>query len=651
MNASQHKHGIRAGGRTALRAVILTFGLTLGLTLGLSAAALAAPVWQPLPPFGGPVQALAASPGAAGILYAGTQTGGALHSLDGGATWVPSEQGLTSVRLFRVAVDPRQPAVVFASTFKPFSDDPAGVFRSTDGGAHWTPANHGLGDGLGDGHPLVVRDLVFDPFDASRLYAATDQGLFATRDQGQSWQQAGLAGTQILALAADPFHRGTLLASVVQGHFALLASTDGGATWVPRSQGITGDPAFELLYFDPTSRGRVFATGNGWPTFLSHDSGVTWTRVEPPLTSLTAAPGALFASPYGKDGVLRSTNGGLTWAHTGSLPDRIAQVVFGDGRILAAGTRGVWVSTDNGAHWRPSSHGLSARTVRDLTASGPALYISVAEGVLASTDQGTSWRLLSDKTSPQSTIVRLLAAVPGALYALASPAGLLRSTNGGATWAPLDSLFLGGYDPSLAVDPRHPATLYAGSHYGNGPDQIRCHLAVSHDTGASWTCLATEIGVDSLRVEPTTSTLYILGGSLEALSNGHLEPRVAGLPQDTMEDIAFDPATAGTIYAATAKGIYKTTNGGRSWHRTSRGLPAGAAHAVAVDPHNKSTVYAGTNGRVYRSQDGGSSWQLFGGGLPAGVAITALTLDPRDADRLYAVAQGRGLYAVDPDEP
>jgi photosystem II stability/assembly factor-like uncharacterized protein len=642
MNASQHKHGIRAGGRTALLAVIRTFGLSFGL----SAAALAAPVWQPLPPFGGPVEALAASPGAAGILYAGTRTGGALHSLDGGSTWVPSEQGLTSVRLAQVAVDPRQPAVVFASTFQPFSDDPAGVFRSTDGGAHWTPVNHGLGDD----HPLVVHDLVFDPFDASRLYAATDQGLFVTRDQGRSWQQAGLAGTPILALAADPFHRGTLLASVIQGHFALLASTDGGATWAPRSQGITGDPAFGALYFDPTSPGRVFATGNGWPTFLSRDSGATWTRVEPPLASLTSAPGALFASPYGKDGVLRSTNGGLTWAHTGALPDRIAQVVFGDGRILAGGTRGVWVSTDNGAHWGPSSRGLSARTVRDLTASGPALYISVAEGVLTSTDQGAHWRLLSDRANPQLSIVRLLAAVPGAIYALASPAPvILRSTDRGATWTPLGSQILGGYDPSLAVDPRHPATLYSGSHYGTGPDQILCHLAVSHDTGASWTCLATEIGVDSLRVEPATSTLYILaGGGILALSNGHLEPRVAGLPQDTTEDIAF--GTAGTLYAATAKGIYKTTNGGRSWTRASRGLPTGAAHSVAVDPHDKSTVYAGTNGRVYRSQDGGGSWQLFGEGLPAGVAITALTLDPRDADRLYAVAEGRGLYEIDPDE-
>jgi hypothetical protein len=179
---------------------------------------------------------------------------------------------------------------------------------------------------------------------------------------------------------------------------------------------------------------------------------------------------------------------------------------------------------------------------------------------------------------------------------------------------------------------------------------------VSHDTGASWTCLATEIGVDSLRVEPATSTLYILGGgSIMALSNGHLEPRVAGLPQGIAEDIAFDPpsnqGTAGTIYAATAKGIYKTTNGGRSWTRTSRGLPTGAAHSVLVDPHNRATVYAGTNGRVFRSQDGGSSWQLFGEGLPAGVAVTALTLDPKDADRLYAVAQGRGLYAVDPDAP
>jgi photosystem II stability/assembly factor-like uncharacterized protein len=622
--------------------------LTLALALTLSAAASAAPAWQSLPRYGGPATALAAS---SGVVYTGTETGGVFRSTAGGAVWRPSEEGLQSLRILQVAAQPSRPSVVFA-TAQTVSEQSVGALRSTDGGLSWTRVNHGLGDN----QPLEVSALVFNPFDAGTLYAATSDGLFRTRNQGQSWQQVGLDGSLMLALAADPFHPGSLLASAFQGGFVLLGSTDGGATWTPRNQGIPSNTAFSVLFFDPRAPDKVLAAGNGWPTYVSRDAGATWTNAGHPLSSLATGPGGtLLGARYAADGVLRSTDGGFTWSPAGALADTINQLLFAGGRHYAAGILGIWVSADGGTTWRPSSQGLSARTYKDLTAVGGALYVDAMEGLLASTDGGLSWRRVRNAARPEPPLGRILATVPGAIYAATDPEVsfeyIARSTDGGATWTPIDP-GLGGDRFVLAVDPRHPNVLYAGSNMLNGPDQILCHLAKSVDTGRTWTCLFSEASVGRMIVEPTTSILYLPTGSdVAALVGSRFERRDAGLPFHQTEAIAFDPKKAGTINSATSNGVFKTTDGGLLWKRSGQGIAAGTRmHSVAVDPRRTATVYAGSNGRVYRSRNSGATWELLGAGLPARVPVTELTPDGTDANnplRLYAVVEGRGLYAVD----
>lgn len=620
------------------------------LLLTLASAASAAPSWQPLPRFGGPVLALAAAEGAP-RLYAGTLTAGPLRSRDGGATWMPPAQVPGNVRVLDLVVDRRNPDVVFAAA-QTFLGESAGVLRSLDGGASWRAVNRGLGGAA----PLFVSDLAVDPFDAQKFYAVTQVGLYQTRDGGESWQRVGLAGIPMLALAVDPFRPGVLFASVFQnGEFDVLVSRDGGATWTPSSQGIQGNAAFGVLVFHPTSPDTLFALGNGWPTYVSRDGGATWTNLRRPLFSLAFGPaGALFGA-HGVNGVLKSVDGGLSWSRTGPLPDRITQLLAANGRLYAAGNLGVWVSNDNGAHWQPSSHGLSARNIGDLTESGSVLYGSFAEGALASGAGGTSWRELRDAGDPEAPIIRFLTASPDAIYAQKpGRETIVRSTDRGASWTELASPGLGGTFNALAVDPRRPAILYAGSLENTGNDLPFCHLARSVDAGRSWSCLAGEASVVSIQVEPTTSTPYLIGAqNLFALVGGtRVEFRSTGLPADGTLDFDFDPRRAGTLYAATVSGLFKTVNGGRSWTRASRGLPAGATvYSVAVDPHREGVVYAGLEERVFRSLDAGRSWQRLGTGLPAEAPIVELLPSASDPHRLYAVAAGRGLFVQDPEAP
>jgi len=114
------------------------------LALAPAAAGHAAPAWQPLPPFGGPVAALAAVEGDP-LLYAGTETAGPQRSRNGGATWMPSAQLPGPLRILEVVADPRDPRTAFAVARTP-SEQELGVLRTLDGGVHWQPVNHGLGE-------------------------------------------------------------------------------------------------------------------------------------------------------------------------------------------------------------------------------------------------------------------------------------------------------------------------------------------------------------------------------------------------------------------------------------------------------------------------------------------------------------------------
>jgi len=622
------------------------------LALAPSVAAYAAPSWQPLPPFGGPVAALAAVEGDP-LLYAGTDTAGPQSSRNGGATWMPPAQLPGAVRILKLAVDPRDSLAAFAAAGT-LTGEEAGVLRTLDGGLHWELANHGLGDD----QPLPIEDLAIDPdpFDPHKVYAAAEDGLYLTRDRGASWERIGLDGIPVLTVALDNFRPGVLFASVLQDdQFELLKSTDHGATWTSSSQGIDGHPAFSSILFHPNVPDTLFAFGNGWPTYVSRDGGATWTNLVQPLASLAFGPaGVLLGAPYGTNGVLKSVDGGQSWSRTGALPDRISQLLKVNGRTYAAGGLGVWVSTgvlsDIGAHWEPSSRGLSARTIGDLTESGSVLYGSFAEGARFSGSAGMSWRPLDDGP-PEPHILRFLAAGPGTLYAQQSrepygEAAIVRSTDRGETWTEIATPILGGTFTRFAVDPQHPAVLYAGATENSGNDHPPCHLARSVNGGRTWSCITGEASVDALAVEPETSTPYLItAGSFFVLAGGkHLEYRGTGLPSLT-HAFAFDPRRAGALYAATSAGVFKTADGGRSWTRTSQGLPPGAAaYSVAVDPHRKDTVYAGLDGQVYRSLDAGRSWHLLGDGLPTEAPVTTLLPSAANPHHLYAVAAGHGLF-------
>jgi hypothetical protein len=103
---------------------------------------------------------------------------------------------------------------------------------------------------------------------------------------------------------------------------------------------------------------------------------------------------------------------------------------------------------------------------------------------------------------------------------------------------------------------------------------------------------------------------------------------------------AVDPADVRVVYAATAKGIYKSVDGGANWRASSRGLTSTYVVDVVIDRRRPATLFASTLGGVFKSVDGATAWHETG--LQA--ATVAVAIDPKRSETLYAATDLNGVF-------
>lgn len=135
-------------------------------------------------PFG-TITAVAAARSDARVIYVGTDDGRVWITRNTGGTWTEITAGLPTRWITRVAVDPTDAnlAYVTVSGFRN-GDSTAHVFRTGNGGLSWQDISGNLPD-------APVNDLVLDPRDRTRLFTATDVGVFVSTDGGITWAHAG----------------------------------------------------------------------------------------------------------------------------------------------------------------------------------------------------------------------------------------------------------------------------------------------------------------------------------------------------------------------------------------------------------------------------------------------------------------------------
>jgi photosystem II stability/assembly factor-like uncharacterized protein len=233
----------------------------------------------------------------------------------------------------------------------------------------------------------------------------------------------------------------------------------------------------------------------------------------------------------------------------------------------------------------------------------------------------------------------------------ANNGGVWKTTDYGQTWQPIFDDQPTGSIGAVAVAPSQPATIYVGSGEGlRRPDlSTGDGIYKTTDSGRTWQHLGlrdaqqiSAIIVDP--VDPNRVFVAALGhpygpneerGVFRSIDGGVNWQKVLYKNPDTGAiDLAFDPSNAKTVYAAmwasrrppwttsgaynaAGGGLFKSTDGGNSWHELTQGLPSApnlGRIGIAIAPTDPTRIYAvvdsHTAGGVYRSDDAGSSWQM-----------------------------------------
>jgi photosystem II stability/assembly factor-like uncharacterized protein len=269
---------------------------------------------------------------------------------------------------------------------------------------------------------------------------------------------------------------------------------------------------------------------------------------------------------------------------------------------------------------------------------------------------------------------------PNTIYVATAQGGVWKTINGGISWVATSdnevSLAIG----ALAIDPSNHLVLYAGtgegnfsgdSYYGNG-------VLKTTNGGASWSALATSTfaGTRFSRIAVTPGTPARL---FAATGSGIFRSTNAGVSWTLMSsgtpagaqatDVVIDPTTPTTVYAAFwGQGIYKSTNAGAatpSWSKLTTGLPAGGFTRISlgISASSSLTVYAliadtsyTVNG-FYRTTNGGTNWSaipLPGGNIGGqGFYNLNVAVDPTSPDIVFlsgisvwkATRSGAGVWS------
>ncbi|MCY3912154.1 MAG: hypothetical protein OXG43_02775 [Chloroflexi bacterium] len=590
--------------------------------------------WEKLSALGNRyVQAAAISPAfeSDATLIVGTAGSGAFLSVDGGASW--REQEFWGRR-------PDVTALVFSPTFANdgmilagTSQD--GVYVTTNRGRTWNAANLGLAD-------LSVNALAahLGPAGNGLLFAGTSTGLYQWAAEARQWfAVAGYpAGNPVQAIVVAP----------TPGDSALFVGTEGAGLW----RSIDGDALHRLETIDADSSVNAIAVSADFSAdatlmiattqrglMRSHDRGDSWQPLAGAadansvlaLTSCASPDGQVWLAGLHERGVLRSANGGGSWEPSNvGLSSRPVLALALSPRFASDGTllvgtaaEGVLRSTDGGATWSRASDGLEAPSVTSLTFSRtfPAdrrVWAIAGASLVESLDGGQTWAPVAGL--PGDVVPLSLAsacdAQAGHAVAVGGAAGALAlSRDGGESWTRSAEHFGGANVVTVAFSPNYAldATLLAAT---TGDGMIAVYR--STDRGSAWSQILEHAGDGwaSLAIPPT----YGPGDDFIAVATGREVITPAGRrvpswratrPTEARLSVLAVVASAhfatnNTLYAATSRGVFRSSDRGRIWRRLSAGMgaPPVTALTLASDEAAKDVLVAGTlDGTVWRLRD------------------------------------------------
>ena len=255
---------------------------------------------------------------------------------------------------------------------------------------------------------------------------------------------------------------------------------------------------------------------------------------------------------------------------------------------------------------------------------------------------GLEYRLVGPFRGGRSAAVTGVPNQPNLYYFGATGGGIWKTNNGGRQWENISDGYFGGSIGSIAVSKSDPNVIYVGG----GEKTVRGNVSSGYgmwksvDAGKTWTA--------------------------SGLPKSRHIPRIAIHP--TNHNIVF-AGVMGNLYKPTdERGIYKSTDGGKTWKKTLFVNANAGVVDLIMDPTNPRILYASTwrinrtpyslnsggdGSALWKSTDNGETWAEISKmkGFPEGIlGIIGVTVSPLNNQRVWAIVENKdkgGLYRSD----
>ncbi len=453
---------------------------------------------------------------------------------------------------------------------------------------------------------------------------------------GPTGKPAGGGAGRVNFIRFDPVTTTTMYIGAPDG--GLWKTTNAGTSWSTNTDQLTVIGCTDLAINPSNTQIMYLATGDG-------DAGDSYST-----------------------GVLKSTDGGTTWAATGltwtaSQGITISRLLINSTNpliLMAFGSNGIWRTTNGGTTWSQPSGTFNGIMDAEFKPGDVNTVYAAGATFRKSTDGGLTWgtAIATGLTGIGRLAIAVTAANPAYVYLLASRGsdsgflGLVRSTNSGGAFTTrmastasnnilgwnngADAGGQGWYDLTIAASPTNAEEIFTG-------------------------------GVNVWR--------SINGGTSFVLNThwtgSYSKPQV----HSDFHDVVFLPGSGTNLFSGNDGGVFKTTNSGSSWTDVSSNLCIAQQYRVGLSALNATILVTGhqdngtnkmnganwtqiyggdgmdcfidrtNNNIIYesyvygdysKSTNGGGTWTTINTGLPAGDWLCAWHQDPVTATTLYA---------------
>ncbi len=641
----------------------------------------------------GRVSDIAVQPTRRNVWYVAAASGGVWKTVNAGTTWTPVFDGEGSFSIGCLAIDPRNPLIVWVGSGENNSQRSVsygdGVYKSVDGGKSWQ--NVGLKASEHIGKILV------DPRSSDVVYVAAqgplwadggDRGLYKTTDGGKTWKKVLEISdkTGVSDLAFDPRNPDVVYATAYQRRrhvFTLIdggpeggiyKSTDAGATWKKLEAGLPkGDVGRIGLAVAPSNPDTVYAiveaADKASGIYRSQDAGANWEKVSDYMSTSGQYYQELIADPkderrvYSMDTWMMVTeDGGKSWHKVGEKSkhvDNHALVVDPDDtRHLVAGCDGgVYESYDRGATWDFKAN-LPVTQFYKLAVDNSLPFYFVYGGTQDNESLGGPSRTTNENGILNSDWFVTVGGDgfqsqvdpedPNIVYSEWQYGGLIRFDRRSGEVLDIqpqpgkgEPPLRWNWDSPLVISPHAHTRLYFAAN----------RIFRSDDRGDTWKAISPD-----LTRQLDRNKLKIMGRvwSVDAVAKNASTSFYGNLVA-----LSESPLKEGLLYAGSDDGLIQVTeDGGATWRRIEKfpGVPEMTyVSRVTASRHDVDTVYAAFDNHkngdfkpyVLKSADRGKSWTSVTGDLPERGSVWCVIEDSKDRNLLFAGTEFGAFFSPD----